>query len=96
MRIYVNPPNETNEVFLKREGFPVSTKLETWEQVPAGQMPVFLIKNSFFKAAFVAFCEEELRVINNASDTRPKEIFLVSTNKLMSVVDDPEQLKDYI
>lgn len=88
MGFYVNPPNESKESFLKREGMaaPNSPKI-TWDSVPKGYLPVVLLNNGFFTAAGIAYCEGELSEFTRLDDDRPREIFMVKVEKLIPVAD---------
>lgn len=85
MGIYINPPNETKESFLRREGKPCSETIK-WEQVPTGEFAVVYVDNGMFSAAGVLYSKQELEYwIDNAEDRRPKKFFLVPREKLIPV-----------
>lgn len=91
MGYYVNPPNESKEDFLDREGMviPPYPRLG-WKDVPDGFLPVVLINNGPFTAAGIAYCEGELKAFTDPGDLRPKVIYLVKREKLIAVSDLPK------
>lgn len=88
MGYYVNPGNESKESFLNREGIlaPSNSKI-SWASVPKGFVPVVLIDNRRFTAAVIAYSECELESATDMDDERPRQIFLVKTEKLFPVTD---------
>jgi hypothetical protein len=86
MGFYVNPPNESKESFLRREGIvaPALPKT-TWDSVPKGFLPVGLVNNGAFTAAGIAFCEKELEEFTRLNDNRPRQLFMVKIEKLIPV-----------
>lgn len=86
MGFYINPANESKEEFLKREALssPFDVKI-AWGSVPDGFLPVVLVNNGPFTAAAIAYCERELDELTSLEDTRPRKIFLIKTEKLLSV-----------
>jgi hypothetical protein len=88
MGFYVNPPNESKESFLKREGMaaPSSPKI-TWDSIPNGYLPVVLVDNGPFTAAAIAYCERELDEFTRLDDYRPRQMFMVKIEKLIPVAD---------
>lgn len=94
MGCYVNPPNESKETFLYREGILVD--LETpWQGIPEEMLPVILINiGGPFTAAGVAYDPEELEAFRRPDDRRPKIMFLVSIEKLLEVSDLKYFLKE--
>jgi len=48
MGYYVNPPSETKEEFLNREGMKVPKA--DWDKVPKDSIPVVLVNNGHFTA----------------------------------------------
>lgn len=88
MGYYVNPPTESKESFLKREGIaaPYDQKL-SWESVPEGFLPVVLLDNGPFTAAGIAYSKEELDAFTGLHDNRPRQIYLVRITELLKVSD---------
>jgi hypothetical protein len=84
MRIYVNPPGESKEAFLQREG--VQCKVLHWQFVPKGKLPVVLVDNPAFSAAGIAYTESALEEFTRESDTRPKRYYLVPIASLLDTV----------
>jgi len=89
MGFYVNPPNESKESFLEREGIksPYDLKIK-WSNVSEGFLPVVLVNNGIFTAAGIAYCESELEAFTDMNDQRPRQIFLVKIEKLIPVTDE--------
>lgn len=83
MGYYVNPPNETKEVFLNREGLEVPKA--DWDKVPKDSIPVILIQNPMFTAAAIAYSLPEYKVFIDPDDPRPKKIFIVKKSKLKEI-----------
>lgn len=86
MGYYVNPPDESKESFLSRNGIPISVGLK-WADLPKGSLPVVLVHNGPFTAAAIAYSEAELKVFSDPSDRRQKKYFVVKVEKLLSVSD---------
>jgi len=84
MGFYINPPNETKESFLKREGLPIEYPF-TWDDILDDYLPVILINNGVFNAAGIAYCEDKLNVFCDPRDPRPKKYFVVKIDKLYDV-----------
>ena len=89
MGYYVNPPNESKEQFLKREGIkaPFDSKLN-WESVPKDFLPVVLVDNGHFTAAAIAYDAQELAECTSLNDPRPRQIYMVKIEKLVKVSDE--------
>ena len=90
MGAYINPPDESKETFLEREGadlFPVDFK-----SVPEGHLAVCLVDNGWFTAAGIAFDEKEFEVFARY-DGRRKYWFTVPIERLHAVSSD---LKGYL
>ena len=85
MGFYVDPPNETKEAFLKREGMVVPKA--DWDKVPKDMAIVVLVDNGAFRAAGIAFSEKEYHVFtdHNPRDPRPRTIYLVKKQALKDV-----------
>ena len=86
MGFYVNPPQESKEAFLEREGInaPFDLKLN-WDSIPEGFLPVILVNNGSFTAAAIAYSHSELDEFTRMDDPRPRRIFLVKTALLIPV-----------
>ena len=85
MGAYINPPDESKEDFLEREGadlFPVAFK-----SVPEGHHAVCLMDNGLFTAAGIAFDEREFNEFAR-EDGRRKYWFTVPIEKLQAVSKD--------
>ena len=80
MGAYINPPNETKEDFLKREGTPYIPM----DGRSPGHMPVVLVDNGMFTAAAIAFDENEEEYFAQP-DNRPMIWFQVEIEKLLTV-----------
>jgi len=88
MGFYVNPPDESKESFLKREGIAApNTPRITWDSVPQGYLPVVLLDNGHFSAAAIAYDKSELNEATSLDDPRPRQIFMVKIEKLIPVAD---------
>ncbi|MDO8490253.1 MAG: hypothetical protein Q7S47_02440 [bacterium] len=88
MGYYVNPRTESKESFLEREGIAApSDRKIPWDSVSDGFLPVVLVDNGPFKAAAIAYSEEELEEFTRLDDRRPRRIFLVKVEKLLEVSD---------
>lgn len=88
MGYYVNPPGESKESFLRREGLRVPNDRKiTWDSVPKGFLPVVLLDNGPFTAAGIAYCESELNVFTRLDDPRSRQVFMVKIDKLLPVSD---------
>ena len=85
MGYYINPPNETKEVFLQREGKII--KNIAWEDIPKGYLPVVIVDNGSFTAAGIAYSKREFIHFISSDDRRPKKIYLVEIEKLKLVSD---------
>ena len=86
MGYYVNPPTETKESFLAKQGVPASNNNRVaWSECPKGSLPVVLIDNGMFTAAGIAYSEAELQVFTRPDDTRRRKIFFVEITKLLQV-----------
>lgn len=88
MGCYVNPPTESKEAFLQREGRRVSVNEAA---ITETEMPVCLVDNGFFRAAAVGYSEGEIQAFAYP-DGRPKTWYMVEQSKLLAVSD----LAEYI
>ena len=82
MGYYVNPPNETKEVFLYREGLEVPKA--DWDKVPKDSIPIILINNGMFTTAGICFSPKEYEELT-VHDERPKKIFIIKKSKLKEI-----------
>ncbi len=86
MGYYVNPPEESKESFLEREGMVMASNPQiTWESVSEGYLPVVLVNNGWMTAAAIAYCEQELQEFTRLDDDRPRTVFMVKIEKLLPV-----------
>ena len=86
MGYYINPPGESKESFLDREGVAVpNIPRITWDSVPKGFLPVVIVNNGRFMAAGIAYDKRELDEFTDLEDLRPREIFMVKIEKLLGV-----------
>ena len=80
MGYYVNPPQESKEAFLNREG--ISSPNLEWKDVPQGTLPVVLVDNGYFTAAAVAYSQKEYEYfIDSTKDKRPKKVYQIGHPK---------------
>jgi hypothetical protein len=86
MGFYINPPRESKESFLNREGVRATGRVR-WSDVPAGFLPVVLLDNGMFTAAGIAYSERELQAFTEPGDPRPKQFYMVRIEKLIPVSD---------
>jgi hypothetical protein len=84
MGAYINPPNERKEAFLAREGFETAEGTP-WSHFPIGMLPVVLVDNGPFTAAFICWKESEYERAFQSRDPRPKRTFAVEMRKLWEV-----------
>lgn len=75
---YINPREITKEQFLQREG----RLIKGPDQVEPGELPVCLVNNGPFTAAGIAYDEQEIQAFTVPSDSRPKQWYGVSYEKL--------------
>ena len=90
MGAYINPPDESKEAFLEREG--ADLFLVDFKSVPEGHLAVCLVDNGLFTAAGIAFDEREFNEFAR-EDGRRKYWFTVPIEKLQAVSSD---LKYYL
>lgn len=89
MGYYVNPPTESKESFLSREGRPIQRP----GQLPAnGRAVVCLVDNGVFTAAGVVYNDRELADFSDPDDHRPRQWFEVDIEKLRPVVSDLDRV----
>lgn len=92
MGVYVNPQDETKEVYLEREGVEIGeTDVETWFDViwandadHKNRLPVCLVENMMFTAAAVCYCQGEIDEFTASpiDDPRPRKWYSVPIEKL--------------
>jgi hypothetical protein len=82
MGIYINPPEESKESFLKKNGQSIDpNKIIYDEVVTQGNLPVCLVHNVHFTAAAVAHNYDEFTYFLK-DKSRPQEWYLVPKVKL--------------
>ena len=88
MGVYINPPSETKEAFLTREGLPITTSaVRQWDFSKRDCLPVALVNNGPFTAAGVAYDHREAEEFTRPSDPRPRAYFAVPIEVLL----DPDK-----
>lgn len=93
MGVYVNPLDETKEVWLRREG-KLAHGVDLESLFDANGKPigndriVCLVNNGPFTAAAVAYNKREYLEFTRSNDHRPKTWFIVDKDKLESVTTD--------
>lgn len=86
MGYYVNPPQESKEAFLEKNGIHAHSDIKiAWSEVPEGFLPVVLLDNGPFTAAGIAYSERELEAFTSPTDRRPRKIYMVPIEKLLLV-----------
>lgn len=90
MGYYVNPPNMAKDAWLDDNGERINSPLEFNEAYKDGKMNVVLIDNRAFKAAAVCYSVKELQELNNPSDIRGKEWYLVPIDALKKIQAIPQ------
>lgn len=95
MGFYVNPPMESKESFLAREGCAVSRDVFfSFDDWSGPNRPVILVDNGWMTAAGVMYNAGELKAWNDSTDHRPMKFYVVEITKLVPVSD--EGLEDAI
>ena len=83
---YINFNDEAKEVFLEREGLPITQ--EGFENSivneDSEEIPVVLVDNGIFYAALICDTQDEVEYIRDNPDPRPKKYFKVKREKLAS------------
>lgn len=89
MGCYVNPKNESKEVWLEKHGtvIPISIDAPYNDYCEDECLPVILVDNGLFTAAGVAFDEREFKDFSNPTDLRPKKGYKVKIEDLKTVSD---------
>lgn len=100
MGCYINPPSESKESFLLREGRMVGEYFVNrgvynpppkWEDIPADQRLVCLVQNAGFTAAGVVYKQSEyMAFLPTPYDQRDRIWVLVERSKLSDVSDIDE------
>lgn len=85
MGAYINPENETKEIFLAREAKPISLEKAKEHDDYKEVLLVVLVQNSGFSAAAIAFSEREKQEFLDPTDLRSMTYFLVNFEKLLKV-----------
>ena len=85
---YVNPTDRSKEVFLIDHGIVVPGRTLNWSDVPEGNLPVVLVNNGHFTSACIAYDERELAEATDREDDRPRTIYIVPVEKLLTVGGD--------
>lgn len=88
MGFYVNPKNQSKESFLIGHGIEIPSRTMSWDEVPAGSLPVVLVNNGHFTAAGIAYKPEELAEFTRSDDPRPRTIYIVKIEDLIEVCPD--------
>jgi len=89
MGFYINPPNESKEVFLRREG---RLEMDPKWPVEKDHFLVCLVDNGPFTAAAIAYKESEFKeFFSNPDDLRPKRWFLVDQKLVFDTLTPEEQ-----
>lgn len=83
MGCYINPPNESKESFLQREG--THLPIPSWDLVPHDALPVCLVHNGAFTAAGIAFDKKEMDEFLSDMAGRPNVWLVVPITKLVAV-----------
>jgi hypothetical protein len=92
MGLYINPPNESKEAFLRREAKELPLPPATL--IP-GKVIVCLVDNAVFKAAGVCFDQSELEAFAYPADGRRKQWYSIDREKLNGVC-NPTELAFYL
>lgn len=85
MGAYINPPGETKEEFLAREGTPIPIEQAALHIDFTNNMVVVRIDNGAFSACAIAFSLAELAVLVDPMDRRKRTCFVVPRAKLLPV-----------
>lgn len=87
MSCYVNPPQESKEAFLNREGRKIHGKEipRRVKDIPADLLLVCLVDNGWMTAAAVGYSDRELEEFTRSDDPRPRTYYMVPLDKLREV-----------
>ena len=94
MGCYVNPKNESKEVWLEKHGtvMPINIDTSYNDYCEDECLPVILVDNGMFTAAGVAYDEREFQDFTSPMDLRPKRGYKVKIEDLKKVSD----IEDYL
>jgi len=93
MGAYINSRTEPQEVFLQREGTPITLEeMNSWADFSGEFLPVCLVNNGAFRAAAIGFDARETRDLTAAGDHRPRKFYKVPRGRLLEV----SNLSDYL
>lgn len=93
MGCYVETQNKEKWLMDNHNGW-YAMQMPKWERLNIdGYRPVVLVDNGPFRAAGIAYDEQEYERFTDPRDERPKQVFLVSIEKLKEVSDIEEWLK---
>ena len=81
---YVNPPHETKEEFLVREGRLISVNEAV---ITEKEYPVCLIDNVSYSSAAIGYSTAKLAKLVDVADIRPKVWYMILKSKLTDVSD---------
>lgn len=84
MGCYINPPGESKESFLMREGRSIRPSEAV---ITDSELPVCLVDNGPFRAAAIGYNNAEVRAFSDPTDLRLKVWFMVKREVLMAVSD---------
>lgn len=87
MGIYINPPHETKEQWLKDNAI-LLEEPPIWSEIPKGMLPICLVDNRAFTAAGIAYDAMELDAFINDGTARPKKWFMSFIEDLIKVAPD--------
>lgn len=79
MGYYINPKGMSKEEWLAKHGRAV---LETEAKLTDDELPVILVDNGPFRAAGIAYCEDELKAFLRPSDFRPRAVYMCQRSDL--------------
>ena len=84
MGAYVNTKDNNKEKWLRDNGEarPMSYPFDA---IPDGSMAVVLMDNGPFTAAGICYSESEFKEFTNPNDTREKQMYIVTIDKLHTV-----------
>lgn len=85
MGFYVNPNDRSKKAFLIGRGVVVPGRTLDWSAVPKGSLPVVHMDNGYFDAAGIAYNEAELKAFTMPDDKRPRTIYIVKIEDLLTV-----------
>lgn len=91
MGIYINPPDNDKEAWLRKNGFEASSaEIAKSTADFKTHFPVCLVNNGAFTAAGVCDSEREFEAFNGPDDYRPKTWFVVGIDQFTKdVIGEP-------